>query len=203
MTRILVIDDHPVLSEGIKKVIDDSGIAVVTGIAATGKAGLKMLGTEEYDLVLLDISLPDGNGTDFCKMIHEEYPSVKIVAITSFGEYMVVHRMLENGASGYILKNAMPEEILKGIGVVMQGDIFLCHEVDMLVKKQAQRQVFLTPRETDLLKLIVQGYTNPEIAEKLFLGVETVNSYRKNLLFKLDARNTAVLVKMAIEQKYV
>ena len=85
----------------------------------------------------------------------------------------------------------------------MKGEIFLCHEVDVLLKKKADNHVFLTRREKDLLRLITEGYTNQEIAEKLFLGSETVKSYRKNLLFKLNAKNTAALVKMALEEKLV
>jgi DNA-binding NarL/FixJ family response regulator len=85
----------------------------------------------------------------------------------------------------------------------MKGEIFLCHEVDILMKKECDKHVFLTHRETDLLRLITEGYTNQEIAEKLFLGSETVKSYRKNLLFKLNAKNTAALVKIALEEKLV
>ena len=97
----------------------------------------------------------------------------------------------------------MPEEVIEGIVTVSQGEQFLCHEIDLFLKKKTDNQIFLTPRETELLRLIVEGFTNQEIAEKLFLGVETINSYRKNLLFKLNARNTAVLVKIAIENKLI
>jgi DNA-binding NarL/FixJ family response regulator len=86
---------------------------------------------------------------------------------------------------------------------VMGGEIFLCHEVDILMKKKTEKHVFLTRRETELLQLITEGFTNQEISEKLFLGSETIKSYRKNLLFKLNAKNTAALVKMALEQKLV
>jgi len=203
MKKILVVDDHPMLAESLAKLISDNKIGEVTGIASTADQCHKLVGSNNYDLILLDINLPDGNGVDICKTIHEKYPEIKILAITSFGEYTVVRKMLENGASGYILKNSMPEEIIAGVETVLNGEIFLCHEVDLLMKKQTDKHIFLTPRETELLKLIVDGYTNPEIAEKLFLGIETINSYRKNLLFKLNARNTAVLVKMAIEQKLI
>jgi DNA-binding NarL/FixJ family response regulator len=111
--------------------------------------------------------------------------------------------MLSNGASGYVLKNAMPEEIIMGIETIMNGEIFLCHEIDILMKKETDKHVFLTRRETDLLRLITEGFTNQEISEKLFLGAETIKSYRKNLLFKLNAKNTASLVKMALEGKLV
>lgn len=203
MVEVVIIDDHPALTEGLKNLIEGSGTGKVTGTASSGKEGLKIIGKLSPDLVLLDIGLPDESGVDICKTIHEKFPLVKIMAVTSFGEFTLVRKMLDNGASGYVLKNAMPEEILEGIACIMQNEVFLCHEVDLLMKKQTHRHIFLTPRETELLRLIADGFTNAEIAEKLFLGVETINSYRKNLLFKLNARNTAVLVKMAIEQKLI
>ncbi len=203
MCKVLIVDDHPLLTEGLAKLIHESNVGQVAGVATSVKQCLRLLADSHFDLVLLDINLPDGSGLDLCRTIHEKYPGTKILAITSYGEYTIVSKMLENGASGYILKNAMADEVAEGIEAVLRGDIFLCHEVNLLMKKQADRHIFLTPRETDLLRLIVDGYTNTEIAEKLFLGVETINSYRKNLLFKLNARNTAVLVKMAIEQKLI
>ncbi|MEA4950301.1 MAG: response regulator transcription factor [Petrimonas sp.] len=111
--------------------------------------------------------------------------------------------MLENGASGYIIKNAMPEEILLGLQAVTNNETFLCEEIDLLMNKRSLEQIWLTPREKVLLKYIVDGYTNPEIAEQMFLAVDTINNYRKKLLCKLNARNTAVLVRIALEQKLV
>ena len=203
MISVQIVDDHRILVDGMLRLINESGIAQVTGTAYCGKEALEMLRLKEPHVLLLDINLPDANGVDLCATIKEKYPNVKVIALTSFGEYTVVRRMLEAGANGYVLKNAMAEEVLDGIECVASGDTFLCDEVDLLMKKQSSSAIWLTPRERELLKLIVEGYTNPEIADKIFLGVETVNSYRKNLLFKLNARNTAVLVKMAIEQKLI
>ncbi|MDZ7604316.1 MAG: response regulator transcription factor [Cyclobacteriaceae bacterium] len=203
MIKVALVDDHPLLIEGLKNLIEASGVATVIKTAGNGQDCMRMLRFEQPDVLLLDINLPDSSGIDLCKEIHERWPAVNIIALTSFGEYTIIRKMLDNGARGYLLKNAMPEEIIEGIETVMQGKIFLCHEVDLFLKRQVNHQVFLTPRETDLLRLIVEGFTNQEIAEKLFLGVETINSYRKNLLFKLNARNTAVLVKIAIEQKLI
>jgi len=203
MITVALVDDHPLLLDGLKNLIEASGVATVTKTAVNGNECLRMLTFEQPDVLLLDINLPDSSGIDLCKEIHQRWPAVNIIALTSFGEYTIIRKMLDNGARGYLLKNAMPEEIVEGIESVMRGQIFLCHEVDLFLKKKLSQQVFLTPRETDLLRLIVDGYTNLEIAEKLFLGVETINSYRKNLLFKLNARNTAVLVKIALEQKLI
>ena len=97
----------------------------------------------------------------------------------------------------------MPDEIIKGVETVLAGETFLCDEVDLLMKKKRDKHVFLTRRETDILRLITEGLRNEEIADKLFLGLETVKSYRKNLIFKLNAKNTAALVKMALEEKLI
>ncbi|MDY0199050.1 MAG: response regulator transcription factor [Tenuifilaceae bacterium] len=203
MSKILVVDDHPLIAKSLASIIAESGVGELVAIASSAKECLTLVATKDIDLVLLDINLPDGNGLDICKLITEKHPEVKVLAITTFDEYTIIRKMLENGASGYILKNCMPEEVVEGVEAVLNGETFLCHEVDLLMKKKSDQQIFLTPRETELLKLICDGYTNPEIAEKLFLGVETINSYRKNLLFKLNARNTAVLVKIALEQKLI
>ncbi len=203
MYKILIVDDHPVLAGGLKTLLADYEMCGKADIAASGKECTRYLKTQEYDLIFLDINLPDISGIDLCVTIHKDYPAVKILALTSFSEFTCVNNMMTNGASGYVLKNAMPEEIIKGVETVMDGKIFLCHEVDILMKKKTDNHVFLTRRETDLLRLITEGFTNQEIAEKLFLGAETIKSYRKNLLFKLNAKNTAALVKMALEEKLV
>ena len=203
MNKILIVDDHPLIAKSLAQIIGESNIGVVAGVVGTVKDCLTYLATNHIEIVLLDINLPDGSGLDLCKVITVKYPNIKILAISSFSEYTIIRKMLEYGATGYILKNSMPEEVIQGIETISNGNTFLCHEIDILMNKKGNDQIFLTPRESDLLKYICEGFTNPEIAEKMFLGVETINSYRKNLLFKLNARNTAVLVKMAIENKLV
>jgi len=203
MYKVLVVDDHPVLAEGLKTLMAEYKICSNADIAVTGKDCMNKLRSSAYDLIFLDINLPDADGIALCEIIHKEFPELKILALTSFSEFTCVNNMMSNGASGYVLKNAMPEEIIKGVETVMNGEIFLCHEVDILMKKESDKHVFLTRREKDLLRLITEGFTNDEIAGKLFLGSETIKSYRKNLLFKLNARNTAMLVRIALEGKLV
>src|SRR5690606_10833531 len=107
------------------------------------------------------------------------------------------------GASGYLIKNAMSEEVLEGIETVAKGETFLCHEIDLLMKRSPEKNIWLSDRERELLRRISEGWTNGEIADKIFLSPETIRGYRKNLLLKLGAKNTAVLVKMAVEQKLI
>ncbi len=201
--KLLIVDDHHILVDGLKSLFDQTAHIQVIGTAMTGDECRRALLHELPDVILLDISLPDVSGIDLCKEIKTAYPAIKIVALSSFNEYAVVRRMIDQGASGYVVKNAIPEEIIQSVEMVMQNETFLCEEIDLLLRRRSTQPVWLTPREKELLGFIVEGYTNAEIAEKMFLGVETINSYRKNLLVKMGARNTAVLVRMALEQKLV
>jgi DNA-binding NarL/FixJ family response regulator len=201
--QVIIIDDHKVLVEGLTKLINDSGIAQVAGVGYSAKDCRNLLGWGLPDVLLLDIELPDGNGVDLCAELKKIYPALKVLALTTYGEYPVVRRMLESGAKGYVLKNAMAEEIFEGIETVAAGESFLCHEVDVMLQRKSNDVIWLSPGEQRLLKLIVEGFTNDEIADKLCLGFKTIKGYRQNLLVKLGAKNTAVLVRMAIEQKLV
>ena len=203
MITVQIVDDHKMFVEGIVKIINESGVAQIVGKAYSARECMQMLSRQQADILLLDIYLPDGNGIDLCAKIKGIYPDIKIMALTSFSEYSVVQRMLANGASGYILKNSLAEEIIEGIEVLSTGEKYICDDVAHSLKKQTDTAVVLTGKERELLRLIVDGNINTEIAQKMFLGVETVNSYRKNLLFKLQARNTAVLVKIALQQKLI
>jgi DNA-binding NarL/FixJ family response regulator len=123
--------------------------------------------------------------------------------LTSYAEYTVISHTLNNGASGYILKNATPEEIVEGIRTVASGKRFLCGEAGLLLKKERDRQVILTRQERELLKLLAAGHTSKEIAEKMHLGYETVRSYRKNLQTKLGVHSTVELTRIALDRKLV
>ena len=203
MISVQIIDDHNMLVEGLKRAIDESGIARVIGTACSVNEGLLMLTADRPDVLLLDIQLPDGSGLELCTHIREAWPEVRILALSSYSEYAVVSAMLDNGADGYILKNAMSEEVLQGIRTVAGGKKFICEEVNLLLKEQESTAVRLTRKERELLRLICEGYTSAEIGQKMHFGLETISTYRKNLLYKLKARNTAALVKMAIEEKLV
>lgn len=184
--KLLIVDDHHILVDGLKNLFDQTAHIQVIGTAMTGEECRRALLHELPDVILLDISLPDVNGIDLCKEIKTAYPEIKIVALSSFNEYAIVRRMIDQGVSGYVVKNAMPEEIIQSVEMVMQDETFFCEEIDLLLRRRSIHPVWLTPREKELLGFIVEGYTNAEIAEKMFLGVETINSYRKNLLLKWE-----------------
>jgi DNA-binding NarL/FixJ family response regulator len=203
MIKVAIVDDHHIVLDGMEKIIAESGVAVLTGKTGTVAGCREMLKAGQPDVLMLDIGLPDGSGMDLCPQLKAEYPAMNILMLTNYAEYTVISHTLNNGASGYILKNAMPEEIVEGICVVASGKRFLCEEVDILLKKEKSNNIILTRREHELLKLITQGLTSAEIADKICLGYETVRSYRKNLHIKLGAHNIVELTRIALDRKLV
>jgi DNA-binding NarL/FixJ family response regulator len=203
MISVHITDDHKILVEGLKPLINKSGNIAVSGISYSLGECRKALLYQTPDVLLLDINLPDGSGIDFCEEIRSKYPNLKILILSTRNEYSTVKQVLSNGASGYVLKNALSEEVITGIEAVMQGEIFLCKEIDALMRKKTESRIWLTIREKELLRFIVMEYTNQEIADKMFLSVETIKTYRKNLMSKLDAKNVVTLVKMAMDNEWV
>jgi DNA-binding NarL/FixJ family response regulator len=204
MINVQIVDDHKMLVEGLCRTINESGIAEISATYHDLETCRQGLATACPDVLLLDISLPDGNGVDFCAEIKKRYPDLKIMMLTTYNEFNVAKRSLHNGALGYILKNAMGEEVIAGIETVSNGEIFLCEEIDILMKKKKKDDIiWLTVQEKKVLELIADGYADPQIAEKMFLARETIKGYRKDLLLKFSARNSVALVRSAIEQKLI
>ena len=179
--------------------------------ANNGEEALKILKNQEVDIILLDIEMPVLNGIETCKRVKKLYPHIKILVLSMLKEASVIKIMLENGASGYLLKNAGQDEILEAIRRVNKDLEYYSPDVlqtvmRSLTKKEEEPQnkpfiPSLTRREKQVLQYIVDEYTTAEIAEKLFIGFGTVETHRRNLLMKLDARNTAGLVRIALQYK--
>ncbi|WP_373828419.1 response regulator [Bacteroides heparinolyticus] len=203
MIQVHIADDHRMLVEGLQAAIEESGTAKVVDISHTLAACRTTLRFRHPDVLLLDISMPDGSGIDFCKEMHEAYPDMKILMLTSYDEYTMVNRAIAAGASGYIQKNALSEEVVKGIETVMAGDTYFSRDIDRMMKKHINHAVWLTVREQELLRHIVDGCTNQEIADRMFLSVETIKTYRKNLTQKFGTKNAVELVQIAIRDKWV
>jgi DNA-binding NarL/FixJ family response regulator len=203
LIRVAIVDDHQIVIAGLERVFTDSDIVCLSDKAYSVAGCWQMLNASLPDVLLLDVGLPDGSGMELCPQIKEKYPQVNILMLTSYAEYTVISHVLNNGASGYILKNAMPEEIIEGVRTVASGKRFLCETVDLLLKKTDNNKLILTRREQELLRLITDGYSNIEIADKMCLGYQTIKSYRKNLYQKLNVHNTLELMKKAVEERLV
>jgi DNA-binding NarL/FixJ family response regulator len=203
MIQVLVVEDHPIVIEGLQRLLRNKSISQDCLVAYTVKDCLYILKSVIPDLILLDYNLPDGNGIDLCKTVLQTNPSIKILAISSYKEQSLVKQMIDNGALGYVLKNASEEEITEAIITVLSGKKYLSEETQNLLNQKNSGSSLLTRREIEVLKLISDGYTNPEIADKLYISPLTVDSHRKNLILKLNAKNTASLIKIAIQHGYI
>jgi DNA-binding NarL/FixJ family response regulator len=197
--EILVVEDHPVVAEGLQKLLAENGICTVCPVAQTGGECMEILKNYTPELIFMDINLPDISGIDLCKTILSRFPLIHILALSSFGSKSFIERILENGARGYLLKNSDSEEIITAIQKVRKGEIYYSEAVRAVLENKTDDGVpILTRREHEVLKLISDGLTNNEIGEKIFISPLTVDSHRKNLLLKLGAKNTASLIKIAM-----
>lgn len=196
--KILIIDDHPLVVEGLKSLLTDSEEITVVGTASNAFDAVDFLKNNEVNIVFLDINLPDINGIDLCKKIKDQFPDVKSLALSTFSERAYVSRMIQNGASGYLIKSSSKEEILEAIRQVQAGGYYMNINFDQNTTVSSPKTIpFLTRREKEVLLLIAEGLTNPQIADQLFISVATVNTHRSNLLMKFEVNNTASLIKVA------
>jgi len=207
MIRVFIVDDHPVVIEGIHSLVKNEKDIEWAGQAMNAQSCLGYFVNNTADIILMDINLPDTSGVDLCAIVKEKYPGIFILGLSTFNQGLYIKKMMENGASGYILKNSSREELLKAIHAVCDGGIYFSGEVGEALKQYQKSSVteipVLSRREKEVLDLIAEGYTNPQIAEKLFVSPFTVDSHRKNLIAKLNVKNTAMLIRFAVENKMI
>jgi DNA-binding NarL/FixJ family response regulator len=203
MIRIAMADDHLIVLNGLEKILAGFSEIKVTGTYTNGDLLLEGLAAQQPDVLLLDIQMPGKNGIELAGIITKKYPSVKIIALTNVDILVQVKRMLKQGTMGYLMKDIGPDILLQAITTVHNGEQF----IDERLKKQLLSNFsagpgdkLITRREKEILQLITEEYTNPEIAGKLHISPHTVENHRNHLLQKLGAKNTAGLVKAAIEQ---
>lgn len=198
-----IVDDHKMLADGLASAINESNVAHVSHSFNTLEACRKKIAERHPDVLLLDISMPDGNSMDFCRQILQRYPSIKVIVLTSHDEYSIIKEMTEMGVHGYVLKSSPIEELLEAIKTVYHGKKLISHEVKNILEGKEGQHIFLTPNERKCLQLICDGLTNPQIAEKLFISIDTANWYRKRLLVKFNVKNSVSLVTTAIKEHLV
>jgi DNA-binding NarL/FixJ family response regulator len=202
-TKVFIVDDHYMVIEGIRSLLQNEKGIEWTGHATNAASCLSFLQNQLPDIILMDISMPDKSGIDLCKEVKEKYPSVFIIGLSTFNQQSFIQKMIDNGASGYVLKNATQEEMIEAIEIVAMGKTYLSDEVSKVLRKQDESSIVLTRREKEVLELIAGGMTNNEIGEKLFISPSTVDTHRKNLLAKFEAKNTASLIHIASQMQFI
>jgi len=206
--RIAITDDHPIVTNGLKKILGEFAHLEIVDVFPSGKALLESIQSIAPDVLLLDMHLPDAEGPELAKKVLKLSPQTRILVLTSSDILVQVKKMLQIGCSGYVLKDADDLTIVKAIETVAEGGRFLSpgleqRLVEDMFRTGHQEKVQLTRREKEVLQLIMQELTNQEIADRLFISLHTVDNHRSALLQKLNVKNTAGLVRKAIENGLV
>ncbi len=211
-TKILIVDDHEVVRDGLKNILTSLDNIAIAGEAGNGEDAVKMYSSLKPDLVIMDISMPGMNGIEATRVIKEKDPDARILILTMHDNQEYLNQIIRSGAKGFILKNTDKEELLDAVRTVSSGDNFFSKDISKLIidnyirtaketeKNDGYKEVPLTKREIEILKLIASGYSNQEIANILYISYNTVDTHRKNIMHKLSIKNTAGLVRYAIEK---
>ena len=205
--KIALTDDHPMVLKGIQSLLADTKEVAFVGVYANATETFENIEKDNPDILLLDINLPDMNGIDVCKKLKKNNDSLKVIAISNFDEITFVKRMLNNGASGYLLKNTHKLELLEAFKAVLAGEQYLQKDIqkkllNQTLGQQSKNSLFtkLTRREEEVLQAISEELTTQEISEKLFISPKTVETHRMNLMSKLGAKNSVGIIKTAMEK---
>ena len=210
--RVLLADDHVVVREGLKTLINREADMEVVGEVADGREVRPLAEKVRPDVVIMDVSMPHVNGIEATRELKETFPEIKILALSMHEDRIYIRRMIEAGATGYVLKRAIADELLQALRLIATGALYVdpgaAHRLDTLLTAPAPRGsrkggAELTPRETEVLRLIARGFSNKEIAARLGITVKTVETHRARSMEKLDLQSRAGIVRLAIEKGWL
>ena len=212
MIRLFLADDHAILRDGLRALFESEPSLQVVGEAENGEQLLARLPATPCDVVVLDLHMPGLDGLATTRRLRAEFPDVRILILSMADHERAIGEVLAAGASGYVLKNAGHDEIVAGVRAVAAGQRFLCSELGLTMLEKllavtpesaTQLMSGLTAREQEILRLVADGLTTAQIAEKLFTSPRTVESHRQNIMAKTGTKNTAALVKAAASQGWL
>ncbi|GAA4376904.1 response regulator transcription factor [Hymenobacter koreensis] len=209
MIRLILADDHTIIRDGIKALLADVADLEVVTTVGNGQELLDTLAETPADVALMDLNMPVMTGFEALPLLREQFPDLRVLVLSMLDHEKYVHQALTAGAMGYVLKNAGKEEIVHAIRTVAANRTFLCSEIGLAVLNKLvqapaaqsgpKKPNDLSVRETEVLRLIAEGLTNAEIADKLFTSKRTIETHRQNIIEKTQAKNTAALIKYAME----
>lgn len=209
--KIFIADDHQLFIDGLQLIFNNNPLYEISGYGHDGNSILDHINSDHVDIVITDINMPGMDGIAATEAIKQINPSIKVIVVSMVNDYASIHKMLQSGADGYVLKNAGADELLKAIEFALNGEVYINKEVsDILLKGMRFNQSpevkriraikeDLTQREKEILLLVVKGYSNQQIADELHISIPTVKTHRSNILFKCDVKNTASLVRLVME----
>ena len=208
MIRILLADDHRIVRDGLRSLLDAAEGREVVGEATNGREAVKLARQLRPELVIIDVAMPELNGIDAARQIRKDNPDTRVIALSMHSDASYVGKILQAGASGYLLKDCAFEELTEAIAAVLAGKVFLSPGITGVVVEDYVRALehgdkraptdVLTPKEREVLQLIAEGKSTKEIAAALFVSVKTIETHRQNIMGKLDIRSIAELTKYAI-----
>ena len=206
--RILVVDDHKIVREGLRSLIEDDGSHEVVGEASNGREALKLARQLNPDLVIMDVAMNEMNGIDATRQLTRTMPEVRVLVLSMHSDSRYVKQMLEAGAMGYLVKENAFEEIAAALCSVLSGRLYvspqasgsILQDIALGQLQEGEEGSPLTAREKETLQMIAEGHSTAEIAERLFVSVKTVETHRKKIMDKLDLRSVAELTKYAIRE---
>ncbi|QNL49628.1 response regulator transcription factor [Olivibacter sp. SDN3] len=204
MIKTVIIDDHPIVIDGLKNLFSSSPEIALIGSYKKGYEALEALPHLHAEVVLLDINLPDVNGISLCAEISKQFPQIKIIALSLHNEHAVIRSMLQQGAVGYVIKNAPGNEILEAIRVVASNQQYLCTATKIAMENAEEAHItipLITRREKEVLHLIGKGLTTQQVADQLFISPHTVESHRKKLMEKFEVNNIISVIKLATDYR--
>jgi DNA-binding NarL/FixJ family response regulator len=208
--KTIIADDHTMFLQGIDSMLKNEDSIEIVGKATNGQEVLAILENKMTNVVVLDISMPKMDGIELTKALKQKYPEIKVLILSTHSNSQMIAKLIRIGANGYLLKNAEKNELLEAIHTVSGGNQYFSKEVkeiynefSLKLNQNSITTTQLSSREEEVIKLISQGLTTQEIGDKLFISLNTVNTHRINLLSKLNVKNTAGLVKYAIENGFL
>jgi len=209
MIKILIADDHPIVREGLRQIIEVATDMVVTDEARNGEEVLEKIKENDFDMVILDISMPGRSGLDTLKEVRKERPELSVLILSIHPEEQYGVRLLKAGASGYLTKESAPEELVNAIRIISQGRKYITSSLaERLALKlgddfEGPLHESLSDREYEVMCMIAKGMTIKEIADKLFLSIKTVSTYRYRILGKMKMKSNAELIRYALKHELV
>jgi len=209
MIKVLIADDHTLVREGLKRILAGTSDIVVTGEAGKGQDILDMVGKNNYDVILLDISMPGRSGVDILKQLRDMIPDIKVLMLTMHPEEQYAVRALKAGVAGYLTKDSAPDELISAIRTVSGGRKYvsssLAETLASYFETESDRPVHenLSDREYEVMCMIASGMTNKEIAAELSLSAKTISTYRTRILDKMNMKSSAELTRYAVQNQLI